>query len=282
MINIGKMNELIISSQNSTGYFLQDVDNTEEVFLPRINITIELVIDSTIEVFVYVDTKQRLIAALDMPYGLVEEYALLEVIDVQPFGAFFDWGISKDLLVPGNEQKVEVHLGELHIVRVCLEEGTDRIYGTTKLGKYILASQFDIKEGDKVSIQPSLKTDLGYRCIVNHKFIGMVYDNEIFTPIQIGQYCDAYVKKIRDDGLVDLALQAQGIKNLHEAKEKVLAYLNQNNGVSDLNDKSKPQEIQYALGMSKQTFKHAIGMLYKDRKIVISKDGIKIVKEDTA
>lgn len=215
-----------------------------------------------------------MIATSQIPYACVGEYAFLRVLDVEDFGAFFDWGIEKDLLVPGNEQKIKVRKHEQHLVRVCLEEETNRVYGTTKLGKYIESSEFDFAETDQVGLVPVQKTDLGYKIIINKKFIGMIYDNEIFTNIELGKAYEGVVKKIREDGLVDVALQVQGIKNLDEAKVKILEFLKESGGKSPLNDKSSPEQIKSTLAMSKKTFKSAIGMLYKDRKIQINKDGI--------
>jgi predicted RNA-binding protein (virulence factor B family) len=219
-----------------------------------------------------------MICTLKIPHACVGEYALMSVIDNQEFGAFFDWGIEKDLLVPGNEQKEKVNLHEDHLVRVCLEEGTDRVYGTTKLGAFIENSKFDIFDGDHINIVPVEKQELGFRCVIDRVFIGMIYHNEIFEHIEIGQVYSGVVKKIRMDGLVDAALQIQGIKNLDQSSYKIIRYLESNEGKSHLHDKSAPDEIKRILGMSKKTFKSSIGMLYKKRKILISKEGIELTE----
>lgn len=278
MIEIGRVNKLIVSRESSSGYYLkEDSDSIDEIFMPPNLGPLNVTVNQELDVFVYLDTQGSLIATDQIPHAVVGEYAIMRVIEVQEFGAFFDWGIDKDLLVPGNEQKVKVRKFEDHIVRVCLEEDTDRVYGTTKLGKYILESDFDIMKDDEVTIVPASKTDLGYRVIINKKFIGMIYDSEIFQDIQIGKEYSANVKKVRDDGLVDISLQVLGIKNMIDSKDVILNYLSHVGGESPLNDKSSPDEIRRILNMSKKTFKGSIGMLFKEKKILISKDGIKLL-----
>lgn len=277
MISIGKVNKLTVCRETSSGHYLRDFASDEEVFLPPALSHVDIKMDEEIEVFFYVDAKDMLICTTKIPVAQVGDFALLRAINVQEFGAFFEWGIDKDLLVPGNEQKFKVREGEYHTVKICLEEGTDRLYGTTKLGKYIEASKFDFNVGDMVEAVPTQETDLGYKVIINQKFIGMIYHNEIFQDIEIEKSYKAIVKKIREDGLVDCSLQKHGIDKLLDAKRKVLKHLEQKGGRSDLSDKSTPLQIKDAVNMSKQTFKSAIGMLYKERRIAIKKTGIELV-----
>jgi predicted RNA-binding protein (virulence factor B family) len=277
MIEIGKINKLTVTSEVANGFYLSDGDNEDVAFISR-SMAPGITVDQIVDAFLYVDNNDSVLATLQHPRALLGEYALMSVVDTVTFGAFFDWGISKDLLVPDTEQKLVVRNGEEHIVRVCLDERTRLLYGTTKLGKYIQGSDFDIKEADKVEIVPSNWEELGYRCIINKKYIGMIYHNEIFSEVEIGTPLKGVVKKIRPDGLIDAALQVQGIRNLTNSKEVILGYLEAVGGKSPLNDKSSPDDIREALSMSKQTFKNTIGMLYKARKIKISKDGIELVK----
>lgn len=280
MIEIGKVHNLLVERKAPSGFYLKSEGTFDEVFMPELLSPRKIEIGDRFDAFVYLDSNGKLIATAQLPYAQVGEYALLRCIETQEFGSFFDWGIEKDLLVPGNEQKISVKQYENYIVRVCLEEETDRVYGTTKLGKYIEATEFDIKVGDKVKVTAGIESELGFRVIINKKYIGMLYANEIFFQVEEGQTYDGVVKKIRDDGLVDAALQVQGIKNLVEAKEKILENLKSNQGSSPLHDKSSPDSIKGTLGMSKKTFKSAIGMLYKERKILINKDGIELQKEE--
>ncbi len=237
----------------------------------------ELKIDQRISAFTYLDGQNNIIATKKSPIAMLGEYGLMTAVSSINIGAFFDWGIKKDLFVPENEQRENIYPGHRYIVRVCKDERTEKIYGTTKIGKYIKSSAFDIKEGDKVTIIPANERRARFRSIINNKYIGMIYYNEIFRDIQIGKPIEGVVKKLRDDGLVDAALQVQGFQNLVNSKDKIIAYLKENGGSSHLHDKSPPQEIRETLGMSKQTFKNTIGMLYRERKIVITKSGIKLV-----
>lgn len=276
VINIGKVNTLVIDRETNSGFYLRDPEMDYEVFMPPSLATSPIILGSEINVFIYPDTTGSLIATEKIPVAVVGEYALLKAVNVKEFGAFFAWGLDKDLMVPGNEQKVKVKENEYHLVRICIEEGTDRIYGSTKLGKFIEESMFDIYPADKVRLTPYQATDLGYKVVVNKKFIGMIYTNEIFSPIKIGQTYDGVVKKVREDKLVDASLQVQGFDNVLSAKDKVLHLLNNAGGSLALHDKSSPEEIYKHLQMSKKTFKNAIGMLYKDRLIVIEEKGIKL------
>ena len=278
MIELGQMNELIVHGEDQKGFILNDPISDDTAFLPAPSDNIEINIDDRINVFVYLDNDNNMIASIKRPYATVGEYALLTAVESLRIGAFFDWGIKKDLFVPDNEQRERIYEGDQLILRVCLDERTEKVYGTTKIGKYIKASKFDIKEGDKVSIIPAKKEELGFRSIIHKKFIGMIYYNEIFKDIKIGVPLEGVVKKLREDGLVDAALQTQGFQNLVNSKDKILTYLKENGGESHLHDKSSPQEIKEILGMSKQTFKNTIGMLYRERKIVITKTGIHLAK----
>lgn len=277
MIEIGKVNTLTVSKETKSGYYLKDGDSFGEVFLPPAMTESPLSIGDEIQVFVYIDNKDKLIATTEKPFAEVGEYALLNVVEITDFGAFFDWGIAKDLLVPANEQKFKVGEDEEHLVRICKEVGTDRIFGTTKFGSYLENIEFDIAENDKVTLVPVEHSELGFRVIINKKYLGLIYENEIFTKIEIGKELEGYVKKIREDGFVDAALQVQGIKNLDNSKRTILAHLFKHGGKSHLHDKSSPEEIQKLLGMSKKTFKNSLGMLYKDRMVKINEDGIELL-----
>jgi len=279
VIQIGKVNQLIVNRETKSGFYLIDDQSGEEVFMPPSMAPFEMRTNQKIEAFVYLDSKNSLIATKNIPYAQVGEYALMTVSETQEFGVFMDWGIGKDLLVPNGEQKIEMNVDEEHLVRVCIEDETERIYGTTKITSYVQESNFDISTQDKVTIVPYRQSELGYHVTINKKFIGLIYQNEIFQNIEIGEEYVGYVKKIREDGLVDAALQIQGVNNLYEAKDKIIDILTKNNGESSVYDKSSPELIREHFGMSKKTFKSAVGMLYKDKKISISKDGLKLIKK---
>ena len=279
MLEIGKINSLIVGSKGNDGYSLNDRESGAVAFLPLNAAPRTLKTGEEVKVFVYLDTNTKTVLATStLPKAQVGEYACLKVIEAPEFGAFLDWGLEKDLLVPGNEQKIKLRVGDWALVRICLEEGTNRVFGTTKLGKYLETTNSDIVENGKVTIVPVQESDLGLRCIVNKKYIGMLYHSEIFEKVEFDKSYRGYVKKIRTDGLVDLALQPQGARNLFESKDRVLAIIKRNAGKISITDKSNPEDIYDMFGMSKKTFKAAVGMLYKDRKIVINKDGIELAK----
>ena len=289
-MEIGKIDEFRIVSSTDSGHFIvstdMDMDDElkEEIFMPHLRHnktrSLELTINQVTEAFIYQNEDGELTASLLLPYAEVEEFILLEVVATQEFGAFLDWGLEKDLFVSIKKQKVPMDVGELHLVRICYDADTGKIYGTTKFGSFLETLDFNFEEGEKVDIIPAEEHELGFRCIVNRKFIGMIYHNEIFSDIKIDEEYQGHVKKIREDGLVDVTLQASGIQNLNESQTKIIKMLQKNGGTSKLHDKSSPVDIKQELGMSKQSFKNAIGMLYKARKILISKSGIELVKND--
>jgi len=281
VIEVGQVNKLIVERETSSGYYLKDSLSEEEVFMPPALAPLRVQLGDELQVFVYPNPKGQLVANSDIPSAVVGEYALMTVIDVQEFGAFLDWGIDKDLLIPGNEQKIKLRKFDDALVRVCLEEDTGRVYGTTKLGSYIEDSDFDIDENDVVDVVPVIDSPLGFRAIINRKFIGMIYRNEVFEHVVLGRNYKGIVKKIRVDGLVDVSLQPLGVEHrIDPAKQKILEMLNDCGGESSLHDKSSPEDIKALLGMSKKTFKSALGGLYKEKKVEILSSGIKLVKNE--
>ncbi len=285
-MEIGKIREFTVITAEENGHYVRLVafegEEAEELFMPHLrndlSRSLDLKIGQTIEAFVYQNEDEEVCASLLLPYAEVEEFALLRVVDSQGFGAFLNWGLDKDLFVPSKKQKTPMNIGELHLVRICYDTASGKLYGTTKYESMLETLDFYFQEGDKVEVIPAEEHELGYRCIVNRKFIGMIYHNEIFTDIELDKEYEGYVKKIREDGLIDVALQIQGIKRLDESQTKILDMLKANGGKSNLHDKSSPEEIKQVLEMSKKTFKNSIGMLYKAKKIVINKDGIELLK----
>jgi predicted RNA-binding protein (virulence factor B family) len=252
LIRIGEINKLIVKNENQSGFVLDHPDDDETIFLPGSLAPKNLYIGDEVDVFVSIDKSGTLIASTEIPNTLVGEFGFLKVVETHSFGAFVDWGITKDLFIPDTEQKERMGKGKYYLVRVCIDLSTEKIYGTTKVNKYIQGSEFDIKAEDKVELVPYSKEDLGYRCIINKKYIGMIYHNEIFQNIRIGKPLEGRVKKLREDGLVDAALQVQGFKNVLNSKDTILAYLKERGGKSPLHDKSSPEEIRSALNMSKK------------------------------
>jgi len=287
-MEIGKIREFRIVSAQETGHTISlqvhEGEAPQEIFMPHLRndpkASLNLKIGDVIEAFVYRDENGTVTASMLLPDAEVEEFALLKVVDAEPFGAFLDWGLEKDLFVPAKKQKKPMNVGELHLVRVCYDSESGKIYGTTKYESILSTLDFYFQEGEQVEIIPAEVHQLGYRCIVNRKFIGMIYHNEIFVDIELDREYEGHVKKIREDGLIDVALQVQGIKALDAAQKKILEVLKNNGGKLDLHDKkSTPEQIKQVLGMSKKTFKNSVGMLYKARKIVITDDSIELTKK---
>ena len=275
MIAIGKYNTLTVASQRDAEIFL---DNGED---GEINLIDPLAdhsyqIGEQLQVFVYTDGSGQLFATNKKPYAEVDQVAMLKVVSLSHAGAFVDWGLPKDLLVPFSEQKMPMVEGRSYLIRLFLDE-TNRIAGSTLLNDFIQDQAFYYKEGQAVAIMIAEPTDLGFKVIVEHKYWGVLYKNEIFQPLRRGQKLTAYVKKLRPDQRLDLILNIDKYGHKVDAtSSKVLAILQQHNGYIGLTDKSPPEMIYDTFGISKKIFKQAIGGLYKQRQIIIEDQGIRL------
>jgi predicted RNA-binding protein (virulence factor B family) len=228
-------------------------------------------------VFVYLDHEERKIATNLEPKILMNEFALLQVVDVSEIGAFLDWGLEKHLLVPFSEQRQKMALGRWYVVRLCFDEKTERLYASNKLNRFLNNEQLTIKQNEKVDLLVYRETELGYGVIINNLHKGLIYSNEVFEPLDIGSKNVGYIKKIRPENKLDVSLKPVGFENYSDANcNTVLRILENNNGQLSLNDKSSPEEIYALLKMSKKAFKKAIGVLYKQRAIELTDKGIKL------
>lgn len=279
MIKIGQYSTLEVVKTLSFGAYL-DAGAYGEVLLPKRYVPHGLEAGDELEVFLYCDSEDRVIATTEKPFATLGEIVGLVVKDVAANGAYMDWGLMKDLFVPFREQDEKMQVGKVYIVKILLDEATDRIYATSKIAKYLSETADDeLNENDEVKILVWKQTDLGYKLIVNDLYIGLIFKNEIFQPIKTGQILRGYVKQIREDGKMDIALQKQGYRNqIPDATDIILKKLKETNGYLSLTDNSSPDEIYASLGMSKKAFKRAIGSLYKLRKVVLEEKGIKLVK----
>lgn len=277
MIEIGKYNDLDIIREASVGIYLADKEG-EEILLPNKYCPEDFKIYDTLKVFVYRDSENRKVAVTDIPKIELHKFALLECTDVSSVGAFMDWGMIKDLLVPFKEQRQRMIAGRWYIVYLDIDTQTDRLFASNKLEKYLQNDTLTVANGDKVDIIIMHKSDMGYSVIVNNKHFGLIYDNEIFTSLNIGDNLTGYVKKIRDDKKLDISLQPIGYHNFND-KNCQLIYddLLNNNGFIELNDKSTPEAINSRFGISKKAFKKALGALYKEKKVTIGSDGITLL-----
>ncbi len=272
-LELGHINTLRVDRQTPHGLFLMAGD-TNDVLLPQAYVTEDMVEDTLIDVFLYTDSEDRLIATTKTPKAMLDGFALMEVVDVAPFGAFMDWGLLKDLLVPNMLQKTPFHIGEKRFIKVVYDERTHRLVGSEKLGDFFQRRVQGLKKDQEVEILIIAKTPLGYKCIVEGKYEGLIYHNEIFENIELGASKKAFIKTIRRDGNIDLSLRKSGAKNTTSASEKVLALLKENNGIMPYNYKSDAELIKETFGMSKKDFKRSLTTLQDANKIEIKDTGI--------
>ncbi len=276
MVELGKLNKLRIVKEVSFGLYL-DGGEAGEILLPTRYVPLKFEIDDILEVFIYKDSEDRIIATTRIPNAMVGEFALMEAKAVDRIGAFMEWGLMKDLLVPFSEQQVRMEPGKKYIVRVFIDENTQRIVASARLEKFLDTSPSDFTEGQEVDILIANQTDLGYRVIINNSYSGVVYQNEIYRPIERGQRLKAFIKKVRDDHKIDVCLNKPGYEKIDQLTERILDKLKKNDGYLPLNDKSDSEEIYKVFNESKKTFKKAIGALFKKRKIIIEEKGIRVI-----
>jgi len=272
-LELGKMNTLRVDRDTTPGLYLMAEDGND-VLLPGQYATQDMIENSLVDVFLYTDSEDRLVATTNKPVAMLDEFALFEVVDVAPFGAFMDWGLTKDLLVPNMFQKTPFVLGEKRFLRVIYDERTHRLVGTEKLGDFFERKVKDLAINKEANILIISKTPLGFKCIVNDKYEGLIYHNEIFENIQLGDKKIAYVKTVRKDGNIDLTLRKPGSKKSGGSDEKVLALLKANNGIMPYNYKSDAALIKDIFGLSKKEFKRTLTSLQEKKKILVKDTGI--------
>jgi uncharacterized protein len=274
MLQIGKKNNLTALRSTSVGFFLGD-DEGNELLLPNKYVPEGLDIDEKIEVFIYKDSEDRVIATTLTPYLYLHEFGFLEVVSVSRVGAFAEWGLEKHLLIPFSEQPQRLREGQRCVVYLYLDPKTERLVGSCKLNRYLEFEDIDLEVGQEVSILVHERSDLGFNVIINHRYRGLVYANEIFQSLRIGDEMTAYIKNIRPDKGIDVSLQPLGYTQAIDGNtERILSVLETNNGFLPLTDASKPIAIYARLEMSKKNFKKAVGALYKQKKIRIAEEGI--------
>lgn len=276
MLKLGQLNTLKASRQTDNGIYLID-DESDEVLLPNKYVPDELEIDDKIEVFLYKDSEDLIIATTLLPKVMLNGYAPLVAKAVGTFGAFFDWGLEKDLLVPYRLQAKHIEEGKAYVVYLFLDEVSQRLVGSTKINNTFKKEPQDLQIGDKVSLLPYALSEIGISVIVNNSYQGMLFSNEIFEKVKIGKALNGYVKNIRADNKIDVSLNRSGYIAVDDNVQKLHDALVDNGGELNLTDKSAPAEIVDQLGMSKKIFKKAVGALYKQRKLEIGETSIKLV-----
>jgi len=277
MVEIGKINILDFVRETENGIYLNGGD-LGEILMPQKFITPEFRKLKQAEVFVYSDSEDRLVATTEKPLAMVGEFAFLEVVAVTRVGAFLNWGLPKDLLVPFREQKTKMLEGQSYLVYVFLDFQTNRIAASAKLDKFLDNTPVQYETGEEVELLIAEETDLGYKAIVNNEHWGMLYRNQVFQSLSAGQKLKGYINKVRDDEKIDLLLEKPGYEKIDAISEKILNELENNRGFLAVSDKTSPDIIQAMFGISKKNFKKAIGGLYKKKRIRFESDGIRLIK----
>lgn len=275
MMHVGKYNKLNVLRETGSGYFL-DGEEFGDILLPGKYAPQQMQPGDSIEVFIYFDSEDRIIATNEDPYCEVGDFAFLEVVEVNEVGAFLNWGLQKDLLVPFREQKVKMEPGSWHIVYVYIDDKTNRIAASAKVDKFLGKEPVSYQPGEEVELFIYGSTPLGFNAIINNAHWGMLYKSEVFQPLNRGEHITGYINKIRGDGKVDLSLYLSGYKKAESSSELILEYLRRNEGFIDLTDKSPADDIYEVFGISKKNFKMALGSLYKERIIEIEKNGVRL------
>jgi predicted RNA-binding protein (virulence factor B family) len=277
-MEIGKINKLLVERSTDNGLYLVDRKGNE-VLLPNAYVIDEIKLDDEIDVFVYNDSEDRIVATTLTPFIQLEEFAWLKVKEVTRFGAFVDWGLPKDLLVPFARQKEKMQEDKYYLIYLLRDIQTDRLLGTSKVNPFFIYENIDLNISDEVHLLPYEYSDLGIKAVVNGKYSGLIFNSDVHKDVQAGEKIKGYVKNIREDGKIDISLSPMGYKNsIDKNTEIILNALKENDGILLISDKSSPEEISSILGMSKKAFKNTIGKLYKEKLVLLEKDRIKLTK----
>ncbi|EIF50904.1 S1 RNA-binding domain-containing protein [Sulfurovum sp. AR] len=274
-IEIGKINTLEVARDTDYGLFLEAKDDSE-VLLPNVYVMEdEMPIGALIDVFIYTDSEDRPVATTKMPYAKLGEYGYFTVVDYKSYGAFVNWGLPKDLFVPLSQQKEYFNIGKKYLLRVCLDEQTGRLYGTQKIGKYFNRDMSGLHQNKKLDAIVLAKTPLGFKVVADNQYEGMLFDNEIFEVIRVGDRKQVYIKKVRKDYKLDLSLQPIGKQaKISEAEGTILQLLKEADGTLPFTYKSDAEEIKKVFGMSKKNFKRTLTELIEAKKIELLDDAI--------
>jgi len=280
MVEIGKYNELRYIKKTENGLIL--TEGEKEVLLPFVYAPQNAEIGDNLHVFVYIHSDGRLMATTETPLAQIDEFAFLEVVDVNEDGAFMDMGIGKDIFVPNKEQKRPMKIGQKYVVFLFNDEKTERITASSYLSDFINQDEHDFEESEEVRLLITDESDLGFSAIINQQYMGLLYRNEVFEDLKPGDQKRGFIKKIREGNKIDLSLQVIGFKHILDLKGSLMIDLQDNNGLILLGDKSSPEDIYNRLKISKKAFKKAIGSLYKERLITISDYEIKLTPKEKA
>ena len=276
MLQIGKFQELRIDRETGSGLFLQGTEEEDQVLLPGKFMPQQFEIGDIIKVFIYLDNEGRPISTTQEPFLQRDDFGYLYCSEATKVGAFMDIGIDKELLIPFSNQSRSLEAGDWAVTYMYLDEKTNRLVGTTRFTNILSNEHVEVQRGDKVDLMVSHFSDLGANVIINKKHNGLIYKDQIFEDLREGDKLPGYIKRVRGDGKIDVLLSPEGYKSIEPNANYLYEELMANDGFLPLHDKSEPDKIQEYLGISKKSFKKAVGALYKDRKIELTPKGIQL------
>lgn len=274
MLKIGTYNDLTVEKRVEFGLYLQSGD--DRILLPQKYVPEGLQIGDTLRVFVYTDSEDRPIATTLTPKGILGDFVFMKAKDVAPFGTFMDWGLEKDLLIPKSEQQEKMVPGKQYLTKICLDEQTERVFGSTKISMHCDKNTQDLAVGQPVDLLIYAFTRIGIMAIVNNRYYGMLYRDQTYQDLKIGNTCKGYIMRLREDHKIDLTLKKPGYDSVKKSAETILTSLKKAGGFIPCHDKSSPEEIKQIFAMSKKEFKRTIGSLFKKGVLELEKDGIRL------
>lgn len=277
-MNIGTWNTLKIDRFTAPGAFLTD-EHGDDVLLPNKYVRDEYVVGDEISVFLYKDSEDRLVATTRIPLIEINKFAYLKVLEVNVHGAFLDWGLEKDLLVPFKEQPRDMEEGKSYLVYLYLDDATQRLAATARVAPYIVPLTNELETQQQVDLLVCERTDLGVKVIINDQFRGLIFHSDIHRKLHLGERTTGYIKQIREDGKADITLHPEGYDKVEPLTKKLMQLLYEHDGFLQLTDKSDPETIRQLTGWSKKTFKQVVGNLYKQRLILLHENGISLIEE---
>ena len=277
MVNIGQVNNLVVVKKVDFGVYL-DGNELGDILLPERYVPAGCMLRDEIDVFIYLDSEDLLIATTQTPKAMVGECAYLKVIEVNAVGAFLDWGLPKDLLVPYGEQQKPMEVGQSYVVKLYIDEASDRIAASSRLNKFVVDTSPYFKPQQLVELLICERTELGYKAVVNQAVIGLLFNSDVVKPVSYGDRLQGYVKQVREDNKLDLCLQLVTREALDALSQEILAFIEAEGGVTTLTDKSAPEDIAKQFGVSKSSYKKALGKLYQKRIVLIEKKTVSLVK----
>lgn len=277
MVDIGKYNHLTVIKQVDFGVFL-DGDSLGNILLPKRYVPDGCEIGQSLDVFIYLDSEDQVIATTEKPKATVGECAYLKVTDVNDNGAFLDWGLPKDLMVPYKEQHKPMELGKSYVVCIYLDPYTDRLVASSRVSRHLEEHSQYFKAQQPVELLICGRSEMGYKAIINHTHLGLLFKDDAFKPLKYGAKLNGFIKDIRSDKKIDVSLQLPPVQQRAQLTEQIIAHLQANDGQSSLTDKSAPDDIYKQYNVSKGSYKKAIGSLYKAKRILIETDKITLLK----